>query len=100
MLAIIVAEEFGIPPSSVVIRIGDTRFPVGPDSGGSVTAGSITPAARNAAYQAKQKLFTAVAPQFGTTADNLVLQNGRITFKNDASRTYTLKAGDGEDADC
>jgi len=91
MLAIIVAEEFGIPPSSVVIRIGDTRFPIGPDSGGSVTAGSITPAARNAAYQAKQKLFTAVAPQFGTTADNLVLQNGRIAFKNDASRSYTLK---------
>ena len=53
MLAIIVAEEFGIPPSSVVVRIGDTRFPIGPDSGGSVTAGSITPAVRNAAYQAK-----------------------------------------------
>jgi xanthine dehydrogenase YagR molybdenum-binding subunit len=91
MLAIIVAEEFGIPPASVVIRIGDTRFPIGPDSGGSVTAGSITPAARNAAYQAKQKLFAAVAPQLGTTADNLVLQNGRIAFKNDASRSYTLK---------
>src|SRR5580704_7064597 len=91
MLAIIVAEEFGIPPASVVIRIGDTRFPIGPDSGGSVTAGSITPAARNAAYQAKQKLFAAVAPQFGTTADNLVLQNGRIALKNNASRSYTLK---------
>jgi xanthine dehydrogenase YagR molybdenum-binding subunit len=91
MLAIIVAEEFGIPPSSVVIRIGDTRFPIGPDSGGSVTAGSITPAVRNAAYQAKQKLFTAVAPQFGTTADNFVLQNGRIALKNDSSRSYTLK---------
>src|SRR5271156_17498 len=91
MLAIIVAEEFGIPSASVVIRIGDTRFPIGPDSGGSVTAGSITPAARNAAYQAKQKLFAAVAPQFGTTAENLILQNGRIAFKNDASRSYTLK---------
>jgi xanthine dehydrogenase YagR molybdenum-binding subunit len=91
MLAIIVAEEFGIPPSSVVVRIGDTRFPIGPDSGGSVTAGSITPAVRNAAYQAKQQLFATVAPQFGTTADNLLLQNGRIELKNDASRSYTLK---------
>jgi xanthine dehydrogenase YagR molybdenum-binding subunit len=91
MLAVIVAEEFGIPPSSIVIRIGDTRFPIGPDSGGSVTTGSISPAARNAAYLAKQKLFTAIAPQFGTTVDNLILQNGRITFKNDASRSYTLK---------
>ncbi len=91
LLAIIVAEEFGIPPASVVIRIGDTRYPIGPDSGGSVTAGSITPAVRNAAYQAKQKLFAAVAPQFGTTTDNFILQNGRIVLKNDPSRSYTLK---------
>jgi xanthine dehydrogenase YagR molybdenum-binding subunit len=91
MLAVIVAEEFGIPPASVGIRIGDTRFPIGPDSGGSVTAGSITPAARNAAYQAKQKLFAAVAPQLGTTPDNLALQNGRVVFKNDASRSFPLK---------
>jgi xanthine dehydrogenase YagR molybdenum-binding subunit len=91
LLAVVVAEEFGIPPASVGIRIGDTRFPIGPDSGGSVTAGSITPAVRNAAYQAKQKLFAAVAPQMGTTADNLVLQGGRVVFKNDASRSFTLK---------
>jgi xanthine dehydrogenase YagR molybdenum-binding subunit len=80
-----------MPPANVVIRIGDTRFPIGPDSGGSVTAGSITPAVRNAAYQAKQKLFAAVAPAFGTTADNLVMKNGRVTLKNDASKSYTLK---------
>jgi xanthine dehydrogenase YagR molybdenum-binding subunit len=91
MLAVIVAEEFGIPPATVGIRIGDTRFPIGPDSGGSVTAGSITPAARNAAYQAKQKLFVAVAPQLGTTPDNLALQNGRVIFKNDPSRSFSLK---------
>jgi len=91
MLAVIVAEEFGIPPATVGIRIGDTRFPIGPDSGGSVTAGSITPAARNAAYQVKLKLFAAVAPQLGTTPDNLALQNGRVVFKNDASRSFTLK---------
>jgi xanthine dehydrogenase YagR molybdenum-binding subunit len=91
LLAIVVAEEFGIPPASVGIRIGDTRYPIGPDSGGSVTAGSITPAARNAAYQAKQKLFAAVAPQLGTTADNLAMKGGRIVFKDDASRSFTLK---------
>ena len=91
MLAIVVAEEFGIPPASVGIRIGDTRFPIGPDSGGSVTAGSITPAVRNAAYQAKQKLFAAVAPGMGTTADNLAVQKGRVVFKNDPSKSFTLK---------
>jgi xanthine dehydrogenase YagR molybdenum-binding subunit len=91
MLAVVVAEELGLPPANVVIRIGDTRFPIGPDSGGSVTTGSISPAVRSAAWQAKQKLFAAVAPKFGTTADNLVMQNGRVVFKNDASKSYTLK---------
>jgi xanthine dehydrogenase YagR molybdenum-binding subunit len=91
MLAVVVAEELGVPPANIVIRIGDTRFPIGPDSGGSVTTGSISPAVRNAAWQAKQKLFAAVAPKFGTTADNLVMQKGRVVFKNDASKSYTLK---------
>jgi xanthine dehydrogenase YagR molybdenum-binding subunit len=91
ILAQVVGEEFGIPPASVVIRVGDTRFPIGPNSGGSVTAGSITPAVRNAAYQAKQKLFAAVAPALGTTADNLVIKNGKVVFVNDDSRSYTLK---------
>jgi xanthine dehydrogenase YagR molybdenum-binding subunit len=91
MLAVVVAEELGIPPASVVIRIGDTRFPVGPDSGGSVTTGSISPAVRNAAWQVKQQLFAAVAPKFGTTPDNLTVKNGRVVFKNNASKSYTLK---------
>ena len=91
MLAVVVAEELGVPPASVVIRIGDTRFPIGPDSGGSVTTGSISPAVRNAAYQAKRQLFTAVASHFGTTADNLAMQGGRVVFKNDPSKSYTLK---------
>jgi len=91
ILAQVVGEEFGMAPANVVIRIGDTRFPIGPDSGGSVTAGSITPAVRNAAYQAKQKLFAAVAPALGTTPDNLAMQNGRVVFKNDASKSYSLK---------
>ncbi len=91
ILAQIVAEEFGIPPHDVVIRIGDTRYPIGPDSGGSITAGSITPAARNAAFQAKQKLFAAVAPKYNTTADDLVLQGGRVTRKSKPSESWTLK---------
>jgi xanthine dehydrogenase YagR molybdenum-binding subunit len=39
----------------------------------------------------KQKLFAAVAPQLGTTPDNLVLHGGRVVFKNNAARSFTLK---------
>jgi xanthine dehydrogenase YagR molybdenum-binding subunit len=91
VLAQVVAEEFGIPPQDVVIRIGDTRFPIGPDSGGSVTMGSITPAARNAAHQAKQQFLAAIAPGLGVPADQLVLAEGRLLVASDKSRSYTLR---------
>ncbi len=91
ILAQVVAEEFGVPPHEVVVRIGDTRYPIGPDSGGSITAGSITPATRNAAYQAKQQLLAAIAPRLNTTADQLTLQSGRVHRKDDASQSWALK---------
>lgn len=91
ILAQCVAEEFGIPPEQVIVRIGDTRYPIGPDSGGSITAGSITPAVRNAAYHAKQQLFAAVAPKLNTTADKLSVHNGKVIVAGDSSRSYSLK---------
>ena len=91
VLAQVVAEEFGIPPHAVGIRIGDTRYPIGPDSGGSITTGSISPAARNAAYQAKLKFLSAVAPALGVPADQLVLSDGRVSVGSDPSRSFTLR---------
>ena len=91
LVALIVAEEFGIPPQDVVVRIGDTRYPIGPNSGGSVTAGSITPAVRDAAWAAKQKLFAAAAPKLGTTADNLVVKGTKFVCKDDQSKSFTIR---------
>ena len=62
-LAQVVAEELGLRPTDITVRIGDTSFPAGPASGGSMTTGSITPAARNAAYKVKQQLLEQVAPR-------------------------------------
>jgi xanthine dehydrogenase YagR molybdenum-binding subunit len=62
VLAQVVAEELGIDPRDVQVTIGDTVSPPGPPSGGSMTTTSITPAARNAAYKAKQQLLQHVKP--------------------------------------
>lgn len=61
-LAQVVAEELGLAAAQVTVRIGDTAFPAGPSSGGSMTTGSITPAARNAAWRLKQKLSDGAPP--------------------------------------
>lgn len=91
VLAQVVAEEFGIPPQSVVVRIGDTRYPIGPDSGGSMTMQSITPAARGAAHQAKQHFLSVIAPGLGVGAEQLSIKDGRVTVASDESRSYSLK---------
>ena len=46
LLAVLVAEELGLPVARVDVRVGDTVFPAGPGSGGSTTAPSLGPAAR------------------------------------------------------
>jgi len=78
LLAQVVAEELGLQPQDIAVHIGDTDFPPGPSSGGSKTAGSITPAARKAAYQVRKKLFTAIAPALGVRPEHLRVSQGRI----------------------
>ena len=43
VLAQVVAEELGLRPDDITVRIGDTEFPAGPPSYGSMTTASITP---------------------------------------------------------
>jgi xanthine dehydrogenase YagR molybdenum-binding subunit len=57
IMAMVAAEELGLPVESITVRIGDTRWPIGPGSGGSCTTPSIAPAVRTAAVQLKRKLL-------------------------------------------
>jgi xanthine dehydrogenase YagR molybdenum-binding subunit len=90
MVAMLTAETFGLPVSAVTPEIGDTNYPVCGASGGSTTAASISPAIRIAAGIARDQLFAKAAPQLGTTADNLVAENGRINVKG-TSKGMTWK---------
>ncbi|MBI2930294.1 MAG: xanthine dehydrogenase family protein molybdopterin-binding subunit [Planctomycetes bacterium] len=56
LLACIVAEELGLRPEEISVKIGDTDLPRGAPSGGSQVSPSIGPAARNAAFQLKKKV--------------------------------------------
>ena len=78
VMAQILAEQFGVPPAQIAVKIGDTNYPEGPDSGGSVTTLSLTPAVRDAAWQASQKFLADIAPALGASADDLVLVEGEV----------------------
>ncbi|MFY0652283.1 MAG: xanthine dehydrogenase family protein molybdopterin-binding subunit [Cyclobacteriaceae bacterium] len=91
IMAQVVAEEFGLATTDVMVRIGDTLFPDAPGSGGSQVTASITPAARNAAYQAKLKLFKAVASEFEAAPEDLRAEDGFIFSVKDDSKKLTFK---------
>jgi len=82
VLAQVVAEELGLRPEDIVVRIGDTDFPPGPPSYGSMTTASLSPPARNASHRALRELLEAVAPELGASPQDLVARDGRISSAN------------------
>ena len=79
VLAQILAEQFGVPPAKVSVKVGDSNYPVGPNSGGSVTTASLTPAVRDAAWQASQKFLASIAPALGTSSSDLTISHGMVS---------------------
>jgi xanthine dehydrogenase YagR molybdenum-binding subunit len=78
VFAQVVAEELGLRADQVNSHIGDTRYPSGPPSGGSRVTGSLTPAARNAAYRAARDLAERLAPALGVQADDIIFADGHV----------------------
>jgi xanthine dehydrogenase YagR molybdenum-binding subunit len=86
VLAQVVAEELGLRPEEVRVRIGDTAFPEGPQSGGSNVTGSMTPVARNAAAGAGRELLARVAKRLRVDPGDLVFRGGAIVTSSGPSR--------------
>jgi xanthine dehydrogenase YagR molybdenum-binding subunit len=93
MVGIVAAEELGLPLSKVAVKIGDTRMPYGPGSGGSTTTPSTAPTIRAAAWQAKRKLAAALASKWGVPAESLLEAEtgGGFSSKGDAARKASWK---------
>ena len=97
VIAIIVAEEFGLQPEDIEVKVGDTapELPSG-GSGGSQTIGSVAPVIKTAAIAAKQKLFEKVAPQLQTTPEELRASDGKIYVASDRMKTVTWQQAAGQ----
>ncbi len=91
VIGIVAAETLGLPLSAVQVQIGDSNYPPSGASGGSTTVGGVSSSTRRAAVKALDKLFEAVAPSLGTTADKLVAVDGRIQVAGDPSKSLTWK---------
>ena len=92
VIAQIVAEELGLQPKDITVRIGDTNSPPGPPSGGSQTTGSITPAVRNAAYKVKEDFLKEVASAWRVPVDSMTLGDGQVGSRNGKSASFRQAA--------
>jgi xanthine dehydrogenase YagR molybdenum-binding subunit len=90
-MTIVAAEELGLKPTDITIRLGDTRLPPGPGSGGSVTTNTVAPAVRLAAYEAKRKLFEVAAPILGAKPEDLDVANGKLVVAKNPPKALGFK---------
>ena len=97
LMAQTVAEELGVLPSQVHVSIGDTNFPQGPASGGSMTTQLLVPAVRKAAWDARQKLLAEV-PTMKAVRDAARMMRGEM-IRGEGARAKDYKgwsAGGGD----
>ena len=92
VIAQVAAETFGLPISAVKVNIGDSAYPPSGASGGSTTVGGVSASTRKASVNALNKLYEAVAPGLGTTADNLEAVDRRIQVKGNSAKSLTWQA--------
>jgi xanthine dehydrogenase YagR molybdenum-binding subunit len=90
-MAMIVAEELKLKPSDIRVTIGDTEFGLAPASGGSQTTSGVTPAVRNAAYAAKQKLLDIAATVMEVEKNEVLLGEGGVFTTRDSEKKMTWK---------
>jgi xanthine dehydrogenase YagR molybdenum-binding subunit len=92
IIALVLAETFGLGIDEVKVSIGDSRYPQSGPSGGSTTVGGVGGSTRRAAVGALDKVLAAAAPALGVeSADDLEAWRGFIRVKDDPSRSLEWK---------
>ena len=88
----VAAETLGLPMGAIQLAIGSSNLPPDNGSGGSTTVGGVSASTRKAAVNALEKLFDAVGPALGASAQQLEATDGHIRVKGSPSRSLTWAA--------
>ncbi len=91
------AETLSLPIEKVTVKLGNSKYPKGANSGGSQVTASVGPAIRAAALGAVSKLATAAinnqqSPLHNQKEDDLTVNNGRIIIKGKPEKGETFAA--------
>ena len=86
VIAIVVAETFGLDAGDVTVKIGDSEYPQSGTSGGSTTVGGVSASTRRAAQNGLAALFEKVAPALDARPDELEAHDGVVRVAAEPSR--------------
>lgn len=92
-MAMVCAEEMGVPLESVAVKHGDSTlgaFDLG--TFGSRLTPSLTPAIRNAAADARRQVLEAASQILDLTLEDLYMEDGMIKSRTDATLNQPLRA--------
>ena len=78
IIAITLAETFGLPISKVKVNIGSNKYPRSGPSGGSTTVGGVSGPNRRAGLEALWKIFDLVTKKYDVKASELVAKGEKI----------------------
>jgi xanthine dehydrogenase YagR molybdenum-binding subunit len=95
IMAQVAADLLGLPIDNVSIKLGDSSLPKSPVEGGSWIAASVSHAIQNAADAVRKELLGLAqkmpnSPLKGAKLENVLLADGKIVSKQDASLAVTI----------
>lgn len=91
VFAQITAEELGLEPDQIVVRVGDTaQGPYDPVSWGSMTVSSVGPAVRQAAIDVRNQLHEIVGSLLNVPAEQLQIRNGNVYVQGETKPRASL----------
>ncbi|HVG26170.1 MAG TPA: xanthine dehydrogenase family protein molybdopterin-binding subunit, partial [Acidobacteriaceae bacterium] len=91
------AQELGIEPLTVEVKLGDSTLPKAPVSGGSQSAASVCPAVQEACKQLKLKAAAVAlgdpkSPLHGAADTDVEVKGGKICLKSDGAKGEAITA--------
>jgi xanthine dehydrogenase YagR molybdenum-binding subunit len=91
VMAMVVAEELGVPPERIRIEHADTdTTQYATASGGSKTVPTESPAVRDACIDLKRQLLALAAEQLDVPAQDLHFEGGQIVVRDDPERNLAI----------
>ena len=93
----IAADALGLPVDKIKMKLGDSNYPKGANSGGSQVSASVGPAIRAASLGLVDKIITIAAgdpasPLHGAKKEDIAVQDGRLFLKTQTDKGETYSA--------